>query len=248
MISRHDFEADASGMNILSYLFKSSLGRKYIMAASGLALFAFVIGHLLGNLQIFLAPEVINRYAQFLKDNIELVWGARIGLLGCIALHIWTAISLSADNKAARPVAYADATPPAASMASRTMLMSGLIVFFFILYHLLHFTVQVEWVNGVEKTFHSLKTADGHHDVYSMVVIGFRQPLVALCYVIAVGLLCLHLSHGVGASFQSLGLKNKAWGPVIDTASKVVSFLIFVGYASIPLAVLTGIVGDSVAR
>ena len=235
-------------MNILSNLFNSSLGRKFIMAATGLALFGFVIGHLLGNLQIFLEPEVINRYAQFLKDNIELVWGARIGLLVCVALHIWTAIGLASDNKAARPVAYADATPPAASLASKTMVVSGLMVFFFILYHLLHFTIQVENINGVEQSFQALKTADGHHDVYAMVVLGFRQPLVALCYVVAVGLLCLHLSHGVGASFQSLGLKNKAWGPVIDNGAKVISFLIFVGYASIPLAVLTGIVGDSVPR
>jgi len=218
------------------------------MAVTGLALFGFVIGHLIGNLQIFLEPEVINRYAQFLKDNIELVWGARIGLLVCVALHIWTAIGLSADNKAARPIGYADATPPAASLASKTMVISGLMVFFFILYHLLHFTIQVENINGVEQSFHALQTADGHHDVYAMVVIGFRQPLVALCYVVAVALLCLHLSHGVGASFQSLGLKNKAWGVLIDNGAKVVSFLIFVGYASIPLAVLTGVVGDSVPR
>lgn len=235
-------------MNILSYLFKSSLGRKFIMAASGLTLFAFVIGHLLGNLQIFIGPEVLNRYAQFLKENIELVWGARIGLLVCVALHIWTAISLSADNKAARPIAYANATPPAASLASRTMVISGLIIFFFILYHLLHFTVQVQWVNGTGVDFHALKDAKGHHDVYSMVVVGFRHPLVALSYVVAVGLLCMHLSHGVGAMFQSLGLKSKAWSPVIDNAAKGLAVLLFLGYASIPLAVLMGIVGDQVPR
>src|SRR5437870_3550736 len=111
-------------MNIFTRLFNSSLGKKYIMAGTGFALFGFVIAHLLGNLQIFLGPEAINRYGHFLQTNLELVWPARIGLLVMIGLHIWSAIKLSAENRAARPVQYAEWNPTTASYASRTMLMS----------------------------------------------------------------------------------------------------------------------------
>jgi succinate dehydrogenase / fumarate reductase, cytochrome b subunit len=235
-------------MNIITNLFKSSLGRKFIMGATGVALFGFVIGHLLGNLQVFLGAETINRYGALLKSNMELLWGARIGLLVCIGLHIWMAILLSGDNEAARPVQYANPIPPGASFASRTMLMSGLIVLFFILYHLLHFTVQADSVNMTDKKFYEMVDSQGRHDVYTMIVVGFRQPLVSLFYVIAVGLLSLHLSHGLAALFSSLGLKTKAWEPTIEKFAKIFGVLIFVGYISIPIAVLAGWVGKEVAR
>lgn len=235
-------------MNLITNLFSSSLGRKFVMAATGVALFGFVVGHLLGNLQVFLGPETINNYGALLKSNMELLWGARIGLLVCIALHIWMAISLSAENRAARPVRYAIDEPAEASLASKTMLISGLIIFFFILYHLLHFTVQVDWLNGTGKDFHEFVDEKGRHDVYSMLVIGFRHPLVTLCYLVAIGLLCMHLSHGVAAMFSSLGLKTKPWEATIEKFSKVAAVLIFVGYASIPLAVLVGIIGKEVAK
>src|SRR6187455_2708919 len=115
-------------MNIVTRIFDSSLGKKYIMALTGFGLFVFVIGHLIGNLQVFLGPEAINRYGHFLQSNLELIWPARIGLLVLVFLHIWSAIKLSAENKAARPVAYARTEVVAASYASRTMLMSGLII------------------------------------------------------------------------------------------------------------------------
>src|SRR5437667_8722564 len=113
----------------LANIFTSSLGRKYIMAVTGFVLFLFVVGHLVGNLQIFLGPEAINRYGHFLQSNVEFLWPVRIGLLVLVGLHIWSAIQLSVENKAARPVGYAgDPAAPAASFASRTMLMSGLII------------------------------------------------------------------------------------------------------------------------
>ena len=122
-------------MNIVANLFKSSLGRKYIMAISGAALFLFVVGHLLGNLQIFLGHEAINRYGAFLQSNKEILWPARLGLLLMVALHIWAAVKLSAENQAARPIGYRDnPVPVAASYASRTMLMSGLIVAAFVVF------------------------------------------------------------------------------------------------------------------
>lgn len=248
MISRHNLSAVELGMNIITNLFTSSLGRKFIMGLTGLALFGFVIGHLLGNLQIFAGAETINAYGALLKSNMELLWGARIGLLVCIGLHIWMAVSLAADNQAARPVQYANDTSGESSLASRTMLISGLIIFFFILYHLLHFTVQVDWVNGTGKDFHDMVDSKGRHDVYTMLIVGFRHPLVSFFYLVAVGLLSVHLSHGIAALFSSLGLKTKAWEGTIETFSKVVALLILIGYASIPLAVMFGIVGKEVAR
>ena len=228
-------------MNIVANLFKSSLGRKYIMAISGAALFLFVIGHLLGNLQIFLGPKAINRYGDFLQSNKEILWPARLGLLLMVALHIWAAVKLSDENKAARPIGYADdPVPVAASYASRTMLMSGLIIAAFVLYHLLHYTVQVRSLNFTGRDFLALHDAEGRHDVFRMMVAGFSQPLVSGFYVLALGLLCLHLSHGVSATFQSVGLKNEVSGPLIDRFARAAAWLIFLGYISIPIAVLLG--------
>src|SRR5712691_1988234 len=119
-------------MNLLANILTASLRKKYIMAVTGFVLFLFVIAHLAGNLQIFLGPEAINRYGHFLQSNPELIWPARLFLLLMLVLHIWAAIKLSAENKAARPVGYANWQPASASYASRTMLMSGIIIFVFI--------------------------------------------------------------------------------------------------------------------
>lgn len=227
-------------MNILTRFFNSSLGRKYIMALTGFAMVGFVIAHLIGNLQMFLGPEAINRYGAFLQNLGELLWVARLSLLAMILLHIWAAIKLSAENKAARPVSYENYNPTAASYASRTMLMSGLIIFFFIIYHLLHFTVQIPGINFTSTDFKLLHDAKERHDVFGMMVLGFRQPLVSLFYVIGVALLALHLSHGVSAMFQSLGWKKKSYACLLDGGSKAIAIFIFAGYASIPIAILLG--------
>src|SRR6266545_3994462 len=167
-------------------LFKSSFGKKFIMAVTGALLLLFVVGHLAGNLQIFLGPEAINRYGHFLQSNVELLWPVRIGLLVLVGLHIWSAIALSIENKAARPIVYAGSpAAPAASYASRTMLMSGIIIAAFVVYHLLHYTVQVQAINLTGKDFLALHDEKGRHDVYAMMVVGFQQPLVSGFYVIA---------------------------------------------------------------
>jgi succinate dehydrogenase / fumarate reductase cytochrome b subunit len=228
-------------MNIGANLFKSSLGKKYLMAVSGGVLFLFVVGHLLGNLQIFLGPEAINRYGDFLQSNKEILWPARLVLLGMVGLHIWSAVKLSAENKMARPVGYAgNPSPVAASYASRTMLMSGLIIAAFVVYHLLHFTAQVKSLNFTGQDFVTLLDEKGRHDVFAMMVAGFSRPLISAFYLVAMALLCLHLSHGAGAMFQSLGWKNEARGPLIDRLARAVAWLIFLGYASIPIAILLG--------
>jgi succinate dehydrogenase / fumarate reductase cytochrome b subunit len=227
-------------MNILTHIFNSSLGRKYIMAVTGFAMFLFVIGHLAGNLQIFGGPEMINRYGHFLQSNLELVWPVRIILLVFLALHIWSASKLSIENKAARPVGYTVYQPIGSSYASRTMLMSGSIVFVFIIYHLLHYTVQVEYINLTGKNFVTFVDSEKRHDIYKMMVVGFNNGWVSAFYILGIGLLCLHLSHGASSMFQSMGWKNEAYRRVLDKLAVIAAVLIFLGYVSIPIAILCG--------
>jgi len=162
-------------MNLLLQIWRSSLGKKYIMALSGAGLFLFVIGHLVGNLQFFLEPAAINRYGHFLKSTPEILWPARLGLLALIGLHIVSALRLTAENRAARPEQYkAKVAPKDASLASRTMAMSGAIIASFIVYHLLHFTVQTPQVNFTGTDFVQLYVPNsGGADIYAMIVCGF---------------------------------------------------------------------------
>src|SRR5215469_3558968 len=227
-------------MKVITNIFRSSLGKKYIMAVSGFVLFLFVLGHLLGNLQIFLGPEAINRYGHFLQSNVEVLWPVRIFLLCMIGLHIWSAVKLSIENKAARPIPYANLNPVVATYASRTMLMSGLIVLAFIIYHLLHFTVQVMYINGTGQNFVGFEDPQNRHDIFKMMIVGFSNIWVSAFYIIGIALLCLHLSHGLSSMFQSIGWKNQVYGPFLDKAARVVAWLIFVGYISIPVAILLG--------
>ena len=212
------------------------------MAGTGFLMILFVIGHMLGNLQIFLGPESINRYGNFLQANVEILWPVRIVLLVIIVLHIWAATRLTLENRAARPQAYAQWEPTAANYASRTMMMSGLITGVFIIYHLLHFTVLVSAVNLTGQDFHTftevLRNHEERHDIYRMMVVGFQKWPVSLFYIIGVGLLCLHLSHGISAMFQSLGWKKRSYGECLDRAAKWVALLIFLGYSSIPAAIM----------
>jgi succinate dehydrogenase / fumarate reductase cytochrome b subunit len=235
-------------MKVITNIFRSSLGKKYIMAVSGLVMFLFVIGHLAGNLQFFLGAESINRYGHFLQSNPELIWPARIFLLLMIGLHIWAAINLSIENRAARPVAYANWNPTTASYASRTMLMSGIIIFVFIIYHLLHYTFVIKDINLTGQDFAAFQDPEKRHDIFRMMVVGFRNLWVSLFYILGIGLLCLHLSHGVSAMFQSLGWKNKIYGPCLDSGARLIAWLIFIGYISIPISVLVFHYGKEVPK
>ncbi len=222
-------------MHTLNRRCNSSLGKKYVMAITGLALFGFVVLHMVGNLQIFLGKEVLNAYGAFLKSKPLLLWGARLGLLALVSFHIWAAIRLTQENRAARPVGYAVQKPIAATYASRTMLMSGLIVATFIVYHLLHFSA-----GGVDPELLTFRDEAGRHDVYRMVVVGFSSLKVTVFYVGSMALLCMHLSHGVSALFQSLGLRTSVLGGSIDGFAKISAIVIFAGNCAIPLAVMLG--------
>src|SRR5215813_5003173 len=227
-------------MNLCTNIFRSSLGKKYIMAVTGFVMFLFVIGHLAGNLQIFLGSEAINRYGHFLQSNPELIWPARIILLLMVVLHIWSAVQLSAENKAARPIAYGEYKPVGSSYASRTMLMSGIIIFVFIVYHLLHFTVQAQSINFTDQNFAGFRDQSERHDIYKMMIVGFSNAWVSGFYVLGMALLCLHLSHGTSSMFQSIGWKSPVYGPFLDKASRWLAVAVFLGYTSIPVAILLG--------
>ena len=207
------------------------------MAITGLGLFLFVIGHMIGNLQVFLGPEAINRYGHFLQTTPEILWPARIGLLFIVFIHIAAGLALTFENRQARGQQYEIKRVVDASKASRTMIWSGCVIFSFVAFHLAHYTLLI-----IHPEFRNLHDASGRHDIYRMLVLGFQNEAVSVFYVISIGLLCWHLSHGVGAMFQSLGLKNEVYAERIDRCSQVIAMLLFLGYASIPVSVLAGVI------
>jgi succinate dehydrogenase / fumarate reductase cytochrome b subunit len=221
-------------------LFCSSLGKKYIMAVTGCLMTLFVVGHMVGNLQVFLGAEAINRYGHLLQSNVELLWPVRCALIVIVFTHICTATMLTLENRAARPIAYQKWEPTAANYAARTMMVSGIIVALFIVYHILHYTVMVQSVNFTGQNFAQKPDffdSEQRHDIYHMLIVGFSNPWVCLIYLLGVGLLCLHLSHGMCALLQSLGWKKRPYGPCLDLLAKVGAVVIFLGYASIPTSI-----------
>jgi succinate dehydrogenase / fumarate reductase cytochrome b subunit len=218
--------------------YRSSVGKKMIVAITGVILIFFVIGHLLGNLQIFLGPDWINGYSQHLRNLGALLWLIRVFLLVTVIVHIYVTIRLAIDNRRARPECYREREYVKATFASRHMVVSGLIVLAFIIYHLAHFTVRV-----TDRRFGLLKADPlGHYDVYSMMVYGFQNPYVSAFYVIGLLLLTLHLSHGSSSFFQSLGFNNEKLTPRLAFGGRAFAWLLFVGYTSIPIAILLGLV------
>jgi len=224
-------------MSSWSRTLSSSIGTKAIMAVTGLAILLFVVAHLLGNLQIYLGPEPINRYAAFLKSVPEILWTMRVGLAVVFVLHVVSAIRLTLQNRAARPVKYAVRKPQEAGVASRTLLITGLLVLAFVLYHLAHFTLGLT----DPRSFHHLDEA-GRHDVYRMMVLGFRQPLVVVLYLAAMTAMGFHLWHAVGNLFQTLGWSTPRYRPALAKGGRVLALALVLGNASIPLSVLLGLV------
>lgn len=224
-------------MSTCSCFFTSSIGRKVMMAASGVLLLGFVIAHLIGNLQVFAGQEVFNAYAAFLKDLGPLLWVARIGLLAVLVLHVATAISLWRDNANARPERYREEKTIQASAASLYMMQSGMVIFIFIVIHLLHFTIGV-----LQPEYFILEDAQQRHDVFSMLVYGFLNKGYVAVYLVAMALLGLHLSHAIASMFQTIGINGPRITPAIRSIGSTVAWLIVLGYISIPLAVQFGLV------
>jgi len=211
---------------------RTTVGKKAVMAVTGVVLFGFVIAHLIGNLQIFLPPDAINRYSAALKSLPALLWSARIVLLVSVVLHIWSSIQLARLQSVARPVRYVRKVNEHSTYASRTMMWSGPILLAFIIFHLLHFTFG---------TIHP----GGHfdeHNVYNNVVTGFQVWPISLFYVIAMVMLCYHLYHGLWSMFQTLGVSHPVYTSWLRVAAKIIAVAIAVGEISIPVAVLAGFV------
>jgi succinate dehydrogenase / fumarate reductase cytochrome b subunit len=209
--------------------YDSTIGKKVVMAVSGIALFLFIIAHLLGNLQFFEGPEKMNAYGRFLRIEPALLWGARIGLLAMVLAHIWSSIQLALRKQAARPIGYVKKKAIASSYASRTMYWSGPIIAAFVIYHLLDFT------------FGTLNPGYREGAVYENVVRSFSNPVVAIFYIVAMAMLCTHLWHGLWSMLQTLGLATTGRTRMIKNLAAGIAMLIFLGFSSIPLAVLTGV-------
>jgi succinate dehydrogenase / fumarate reductase cytochrome b subunit len=222
-------------MNATARVFTSSIGRKQIVALTGLGLVGFVIVHLIGNLNVYLGPRALNDYAHFLQSQKELLWPARIGLLTLFVVHVVLTIQLWLENRRARPTPYAVYQPKGGSLQSRYMLTTGLVILAFVVYHLLHFTFGT--TDPAAFKLHEAGDAQ-RHDVYSMVVHGFADsPVVAAAYVVAMVVLGVHLSHGIPSLFATLGLSNRTWAVPIRYAGLAISVLVVVGNVSMPLLV-----------
>src|SRR5262245_24152438 len=202
-LHRHGIEGARFALSWLATYARSSIGAKHIMAVTGLLLFLFAVVHMLGHLQMFGGQDMYNAYAHFLQNLWEVKWPVRAGLLGLLLIHVVVAIRLVAANRAARPVAYAMYKPIVSSPAGRAMAWTGLFVFAFLAFHILHFTVgQVQ-----PSYFHTMDPKD-RWDAYSMFVRGFQTPWIYLTYLAGMALLALHLGHGAVSWLQSLGLRH----------------------------------------
>lgn len=231
-------------MNLLGLLTHSSIGRKLLMAATGLVLFGFVTGHLIGNLQIFLPPAKINAYGHMLESLGPVLWLIRAFLLLCLVVHVWLAIQLTLENRAARGgQAYGVDHVNRATLASRVMARTGFVVLAFILFHLAHYTVRAghpEWSE------HNFILSNGAHvrDIHTMMVEGFSNAWVSAFYILAVGVLSYHLVHGIVSLVQTIGLKNDRWTTGLQRFAQVFCWAYFLLNAAIPLAVLAGVVNS----
>jgi succinate dehydrogenase / fumarate reductase cytochrome b subunit len=222
-------------------LWGTMVGKKVVMAVTGLVLVGFVIAHMVGNLKIFLGADAIDHYAVFLRTMGEplfpysvVLWMFRVVLLICVVLHIIAAVQLTRMNWAARPHGYDTQKAIATTYAARTMRWSGVILALFIVYHLLHLTAGVTGFQPGEFI---------HLSVYHNVVAGFSVWYVSLFYILAMACLCLHLDHGIWSMFQSLGWNNARTTPALHAVSRVVALVVFVGFISVPVAVLAGWLG-----
>jgi succinate dehydrogenase / fumarate reductase, cytochrome b subunit len=210
----------------------STNGKKVVMAVTGAILFLFVLGHMIGNLQVYEGPERLNAYGHFLHAVPEILWAVRSVLILSVVLHIWSSLQLAIRKTQARPVGYAKKDNVASDYASRTMYWSGPILLAFIIYHLLHLTAGVVQPGG---TF-----VEG--DVYHNVVSGFQVWYVSAWYIFSMILLGFHIRHGAWSMFQSIGFNHPRHTPILKKGAAAFAIIIVAGYISIPITILLGLV------
>ncbi|HXQ81615.1 MAG TPA: succinate dehydrogenase cytochrome b subunit [Opitutaceae bacterium] len=243
-------------MDLVRNLFGSTIGKKLLMAATGVVLIGFVTGHLAGNLQVFEDPDRINGYSHFLQSLGPALWAVRIFLLLCVAVHIWAGTVLALEDRKARGgEPYAVKRWIQATVSSRYMRSTGFVVLAFILYHLAQFTVGVAQPGTFKENlphytmkgdyrvlgFAVVRSGTDVLDVRSMVILGFRKRAVALFYIVAVGLLSVHLLHGADSLFQTLGWRSSRWERGLNLVVTAFCAAYFLGNLAIPGAALLGI-------
>ena len=241
-------------MTLLQHIFRTTIGRKFLMAVTGVVLIGFVVAHLVGNLQVFESPDRLNGYACFLASLGPVLWIERAGLLLCAVIHIWAAVVLTLENRRARGEPH-DRTWIQATLASRYMRSTGFVVLAFIVYHLAQFTLGAAQTATYKENLPPYTMTGDYHvlgftavrggtvvpDVYSMVILGFQNTAVALFYIVAVGLLALHLLHGAESLVQTLGWRNRRWSRGLRAAVTIACAAYFIGNLAIPGAVIAGI-------
>jgi len=215
----------------------TSLGSKVLIALSGLALAVFVVFHMLGNLQVFQGPEALNSYAAFLREMPIALWGVRLTLLAIVGAHIGLSIRLAVHNRRARPVGYVTRQYRRATLASRTMALTGSLLTLFIVFHLLHLTAGV-----VDPSMHNRLDIRGYRDVFGNVVHAFQNPLLVVIYLLGQAVLGLHLSHALSSSLQSLGMEHPMLDRLFRGAGPLIAILVVVGNTAIVLAIAFGLV------
>ncbi len=221
-------------------LLQNRVGRKIVMSVTGLAMVIFVIIHLLGNASLFYGPDGINAYAKLLHSLGAFLWLIRLIMLAALCLHIFFGIHLTLENHAAKPQRYAVRKDLSATFAGRNMIWTGLLIAFYLVYHLLHFTLD-----GIYPGLSAYRNPDavGRPDIFMMVVHSFRNIFVTGLYVFAMGALTLHLSHGIQSMFQTLGLNNEKTLPAIMKIGTIAALALFLAYVSIPVIIFAGLVG-----
>lgn len=218
-------------------LLTSSIVLKILMALTGAAMAGFVLVHMAGHLQMFGGREMYNEYAYKLQSLGALKWGARLGLLGVLGAHVFAAVELTRRNNSARPQGYSELRPQRSSLAGRTMALSGLAILFYIVYHLMHFTL-----GAVHNEYFGMVDPAGHHDVFNNFVLSFQNPVIFAIYLVGTGFLAAHLSHAMSSMFKTLGLAVGRFRPLAEMIGPAFAVFSFIGFILPPLACLFGFI------
>jgi succinate dehydrogenase / fumarate reductase cytochrome b subunit len=217
-------------MGWIGRFYRSTVGRKIVMAVSGVILVVFVIGHMTGNLLAFEGSDAINSYSRFLHSTGELLWAVRAVLLVAVVLHVHSAYTLTRAARAARPDGYAERTLRVTTLPARSMRWGGVVLLVFVIFHLLHFTTG---------TLHPFFVPG---DVYANLVVGFSVPAVVVFYLVAMAALALHLHHGVSSLFQTLGANHPKLNPGRRRLATFLAVVVPIGFAAIPVAVVLRVI------
>jgi succinate dehydrogenase / fumarate reductase cytochrome b subunit len=224
-------------MNLIRTFWQSQIGKKIVMAVTGLIGVGFVIGHMVGNLQVFEGAEKINAYGRFLHHTVGMeLWAVRAVLIAAVVLHVVAALQLTRQAQASRPHGYRQRAPQVSTLASRTMRWGGVLLLVFIVLHILHFTTRsfpgyqgTVVIDGVETV-----------DVYTNLVTAFTNPLWVLFYVVAMVALGFHLYHGVWSSLRTLGAAKPSPHPLRRKVALLLAAAIWAGFTIVPIGVFLG--------